>query len=71
MRTIFLLLTILLTSCESDIRKAMEQSYFEGQKDALNNDVRIKRNHDSCWIWIDSPWNNGRQPIFDPSFKCN
>ena len=71
-----LLATVIFTSCdygvakESDLTKALEQAYFEGQRDALENDVRIKRNQDSCWIWIKSPWNSGKQPIFNPSFDC-
>lgn len=67
----FLLLIIpILSSCENDVRKQMEQAYFEGQRDALTNDIRIKRNQDSCWIWIKSPWNSDRQPVFNPSFNC-
>ena len=71
-----LLATVLFTSCDygvakkSDLTKALEQAYFEGQRDALENDVRIKRNQDSCWIWIKSPWDNNEQPIFEPSFDC-
>ena len=71
-----LLATVLFTSCdyvvtkESDVTKSLEQAYFEGQRNALENDVRIKRNQDSCWIWVKSPWNSGKQPIFNPSFDC-
>ena len=71
-----LLATVLFTSCdygvakESDVTKALEQAYFEGQRDALENDVRIKRNQDSCLIWTKSPWDSGKQPIFNPSFDC-
>jgi hypothetical protein len=53
-----------------EITKLVEQAYFEGQRDALENNIRIKRNQDSCWIWITSPWDSGREPIFDPSFNC-
>lgn len=49
----------------------MEKSYFKGQKDVLLNDVRIKRNKDSCWIWTKSPWNNNKEPIYNPSYQCN
>ena len=71
-----LLATVLLNSCDygiaktTDVKKALEQAYFEGQRDAIENDIRIKRNQDSCWIWTKSPWNNGESPIFDPSFEC-
>ena len=70
------LITVLFTSCDfgvykiSDVTKVQEQSYFEGQRDAIENDVRIKKNQDSCWIWIKSPWDNGEEPIFNPSFEC-
>ena len=71
-----LLATVFLTSCgdsvvdNDDLYKVTEQAYFEGQKDALNNDIRIKRNQDSCWIWTKSPWDNSREPKFNPSFEC-
>ena len=44
-----LLAIILFTSCDyglvkkSGLTEALEQAYFEGQKDALENDVRIKK----------------------------
>lgn len=76
--TLYILLTtVLFTSCdygvlnENDILKYMEQAYFEGQRDALNGDIRIKRNQDSCYIWTSSPWNSGEKPLFNPSFNCN
>jgi len=71
-----LLATVLFSSCgygvykTDDLYRETEQAYFEGQKDALENDIRIKRNADSCWIWAKSPWDSGRPPIFDPSFEC-
>lgn len=51
--------------------KYQEMAYFEGQKDALNKDIRIKKNLDSCWVWIKSPWGDGTPPIFNPSFNCD
>ena len=75
--TLYTLLgTIFLTSCNyvivdnDDLYVLMEQGYFHGQKDALNGDVRTKRNQDSCWIWTKSPWSTGREPKFNPSFEC-
>lgn len=53
-----------------EVNKKFEQAYFEGQKDALNGDIRIKKNIDSCWIWTKSPWDVGTAPTFDPSFEC-
>lgn len=46
------------------IRQKMEIAYFEGQKDAINGDIRIEKNTDTSWIWIESPWDSGREPIF-------
>lgn len=71
---ICLLFVMLFTSCYVNTKKELynvcEQAYFEGQRDALEGDVRIKRNENGCWIWTKSPWNTGRQPEFDPSFNC-
>ena len=67
-------LTIMLTSCdfvivkEKQLQKACEKAYFEGQKDALNGDVRIKLNKDSCYHWIKSPWDSGRIPDYNPTY---
>lgn len=70
------LITISFTSCDygvyknTELYETAEQAYFEGQRDALSGDIRIKRNVDSCWIWTESPWDGGRVPTFDPSFDC-
>lgn len=78
-----LLLPILfsLTSCgyvivdkselEPKIYSKCEEAYFEGQKDALNGDIRIKLNSDSCYVWTKSPWDSGLKPTFNPSIICN
>lgn len=42
-----------------------EQAYFEGQKDAINGDVRIKKISDTSWVWIKSPWDSGIKPVKD------
>lgn len=70
-----LFLIILASSChviiETDkLYELVEQAYFEGQRDVLENDIRIKLDQDSCWIWKKSPWDTGKRPIFDPSFNC-
>lgn len=49
-------------------QKAMEYAYFEGQKDAIEGDIRIKYNKDSIYIWIKSPWDNRKSPIFIPTY---
>ena len=43
----------------------LEQAYFEGQKDALEGDIRIKQTEEG-WMWIKSPWDEGQAPIYDP-----
>jgi hypothetical protein len=42
----------------------VEKAYFEGQRDALNNDIRIEWNAaETHWQWKQSPWDNpGMQP---------
>ena len=67
-------LTIVLTSCdygiikEKQLREVCEKAYFEGQKDALNGDIRIKLNKDNCYQWIKSPWDSGRIPDYNPTY---
>ena len=67
-------LIILLTSCdygivrEKELQKVCEEAYFEGQKDALNNDIRIRLDKDSCYQWIKSPWDNKKMPIYNPTY---
>lgn len=41
----------------------MEWAYFQGQKDVIENDVRIERLNDSMWVWVNSPWDGGKEPI--------
>ena len=51
---------------ESRIQKACEYAYAEGQKDALEGKWVIKydsTNH--VWCWINSPWDNGRKPVYE------
>lgn len=55
---------------QDDFLEACERAYFEGQRDALDGDVRIKRNKDSCYVWTSSPWDGGEAPRFNPSFNC-
>jgi len=45
----------------------MEKAYFEGQKDAIEGDIRIKIGPDSInYQWSKSPWDDGSVPSFDP-----
>lgn len=51
---------------KNSLIKAFESSYFEGQKGALEGDIRIEK-RDSGYVWIKSPWGDGREPIFNPN----
>lgn len=51
---------------KNNIQKACEYAYFEGQRDALESDVRIKKLSDSTYIWTKSPWNDNETPIYNP-----
>lgn len=48
-------------------RDEIEKAYFEEQKDAINGDVRIRKNNDGCWVWTKSCWNGNEPPKFNPS----
>lgn len=71
-------LFIIFTSCNyatvdkkeltQKVQEACERAYFEGQRDALDGDIRIKMGKDSSYIWIKSPWNNGDKPIYNPTY---
>lgn len=75
---ILISLTMVLTSCEEKYglvnvdtyREEIEKAYFEGQKDAINGDVRIRKNNDGCWVWTKSCWNGNEPPKFNPSIIC-
>ena len=48
----------------------MEKAYYEGQRDAIDGDIRIKFDYtDQRWHWTKSPWNGGKDWIFDPSMQ--
>jgi hypothetical protein len=51
------------------LREVAEEAYFEGQKDYMNGDIRIKKTYDSTYIWVKSPWDSGKEPIFNPKGK--
>lgn len=56
---------------ESSMKSLMEYGYFEGQKDAINNDIRVKLQPDSTWIWTKSPWDDGELPTRKPIDALN
>jgi hypothetical protein len=72
-----LLVAVIFCGCDYNVvdtdkvTTALEQAYFEGQRDALEGDIRIRKNNDSCWIWTKSCWENGKQPTFNPSIVCD
>ena len=55
----------------NELYSLAEQGYYEGQKDALNGDIRIVMVKDTVkdsvkWVWSKSPWDDNRKPIFKP-----
>jgi len=40
----------------------MEQAYFEGQKDAIEGDVRIEKSG-NCYKWTKSCWDNSDRVV--------
>lgn len=74
--TLFIGLT-LTTSCkfvlvkkqtiEDLLQWSREYGYYNGQVDAINDDVRIiKGDDDSTYVWKKSPWGSGKSPIYNP-----
>lgn len=45
----------------------MEAAYFDGQRDAIEGDIRIELNEDSVYVWSKTPWNDGKLPLFNPA----
>jgi len=78
MKKLIIIVLLLLTSCdyalvsktktEEQITIALEKAYFEGQRDAINGDIRIKLSKDSVYNWIKSPWNESTKPIYNPTY---
>jgi len=61
-----------ISRIDSILTSSLERAYFEGQKDAIKGDIRIKYNTtDSCYHWVRSPWDNNKAPIFIPTKKLN
>lgn len=40
-----------------------EKGYFEGQKDAIEGDIRIRKNG-NIYEWTKSPWDDGSKPMY-------
>ncbi len=49
------------------MQRIMEEAYFEGQKDAINQDIRIEKDEQGTYHWAKSCWDDGTKPIFDPA----
>jgi len=65
---IFLLIYILYYVSEKSSQNEIiliEKAYFEGQKDALNGDIRIEKKG-TGYKWIKSPWNDNFKPLYNP-----
>lgn len=58
---------IWIAKTKEKVQTVLENAYFEGQRDAINGDIRIRLNSDSVYIWVKSPWNTGEKPIFTPT----
>jgi hypothetical protein len=59
-----------ISRIDSVLTYSLEKAYFEGQKDAIKGDIRIKYNTvDSSYNWVRSPWDNNKAPIFIPTKK--
>lgn len=43
----------------------IERVYIQAQADALNGQLRIVPTTDGDFRWIDSPWDDGRDPHFE------
>lgn len=41
----------------------VERAYMEGQKDAIEGDIRVEKEGDD-WKWIKSPWDSERKPSY-------
>jgi hypothetical protein len=51
---------------------ALEEAYFDGQRDAINGHVVIKFDSSKgIYVWTDSPWNSRKPAKFIPTQKDN
>ena len=55
-----------VSSVQHVIKKEFERAYFEGQRDAIEGDIRIKKTRDNCWIWTKTCWDSGQQTEYEP-----
>lgn len=50
-----------ITGMENELYKDLEYCYFEGQKDAIEGDLRIVK-VGSCYQWTKSVWDDTKRP---------
>ena len=65
---IFVIMAINGKQNNNKTKMLMERAYFDGQRDAINGDVRIKLTSDSLYVWTKSCWDNGEHPDFNPTY---
>ncbi len=66
---LFITLLLLMSSQRpTSWQKNMEYAYFCGQRDAIFNDVIIRKLHDDVWIWEKSPWTTNLPVLNDTIF---
>jgi hypothetical protein len=42
-----------------------ERGYFEGQRDALDSDIRIKKLDNRHYVWLKTPYDDTTKPVKD------
>lgn len=55
---------------EKDAFMFAEMGYFEGQVDALNDSIKIRKIN-NCWYWIDDPGFTKDGVQFQPQEHCD
>ena len=49
------------------VTMGLEEAYFEGQRDFLNGKIRIKKNDDNSYSWINGgPWEGNTTTLWNP-----
>jgi hypothetical protein len=56
----------LVRTSQDRINRDFEKAYFEGQKDYLQGDIRIKVDSVGHFYWTKSPWDDGKDPVYVP-----
>lgn len=48
-----------------EAKKAYERAYFEGQRDAMTGDIRIRKIDNRTYVWTRAPYNDTTKPFAD------